>query len=257
MDLIELENAVGSIADGIITLTLNRPDKRNALSMGLMQDVTRIVQELAYRDDARVMVVQGAGRSFCAGFDVSQAAEHPSNRAEWLSSRTLSGMMDTIKAAPVVKIAAIQGHAMGAGMGIALACELRYATESAVFGLPELNFGIPYSYGATHGLVRVIGLTRAAEMILTCRTVDAALALDWGLITGVMTAADTLETEVRSLAASLAQVPAVLLLSSQTFLDEAATALVPNGAKNIAATMLARRDPEATFTRTNYVRKFS
>ena len=248
MDLIELENAVGSIADGIITLTLNRPDKRNALSMGLMQDVTRIVQELAYREDAR---------SFCAGFDVSQAAEHPSNRAEWLSSRTLSGMMDTIKAAPVVKIAAIQGHAMGAGMGIALACELRYATESAVFGLPELNFGIPYSYGATHGLVRVIGLTRAAEMILTCRTVDAALALDWGLITGVMTAADTLETEVRSLAASLAQVPAVLLLSSQTFLDEAATALVPNGAKNIAATMLARRDPEATFTRTNYVRKFS
>ena len=173
---LSLETVEARLEAGIVYVTLNRPDKRNAVNAQLLRDLVQATQELAYRPEARVLLLSGAGPSFCAGYDVSQAA-HADTRSQWIASEEMAKAFAQIEAAPVVRIAQVHGHAVGAGLGLAMLCELRYATPDAVFAVPELDFGIPFSMGGMNSLTRYIGVTRTADMVLNARRMSGAQAL--------------------------------------------------------------------------------
>lgn len=162
-------------------ITLNRPDALNALSFALIDDLARVLDEVA-RSDARALLIIGAGqKAFCAGADIKELTGRSlvqQKRGAELGQATLS----KIEHLPMPSVAIINGYAFGGGVEMALACTLRIATRNAKIGLPEIKLGLIPGYGGTQRLPRVIGEARAMEMILTGRTVDAEEALRIGLV---------------------------------------------------------------------------
>src|SRR6185295_6750901 len=153
-------------------LTLNRPEALNALSFALIEDLGRSFDEVA-RTDARALLVTGAGtKAFCAGADIKELTGRSlveQKRGAELGQRTFA----KLERLPMPSIAVINGYAFGGGLELALACTLRVATRNAKMGLPEIKLGLIPGYGGTQRLPRAIGETRALEMIMTGRTVDA------------------------------------------------------------------------------------
>jgi len=164
-------------------LTVNRPEKRNALDLRTVEEFHGALAEIT---NARcsVFVVTGAGeKSFVAGADINAIKARKRNDA--LASIN-SRLMSAIENHDAVAIAAVNGYAMGGGCELALACDLRIASENATFGLPEPTLGIIPAAGGTQRLPRVVGLGRAKEMILTGARWDARKALEFGLVSEVV-----------------------------------------------------------------------
>ncbi|MBK7281641.1 enoyl-CoA hydratase/isomerase family protein [Candidatus Aalborgicola defluviihabitans] len=251
---LSLETVEARLEAGIVYVTLNRPDKRNAVNAQLLRDLVQATQELAYRPEARVLLLSGAGPSFCAGYDVSQTA-NADTRSQWIASEEMAKAFAQIEAAPVVRIAQVHGHAVGAGLGLAMLCELRYATPDAVFAVPELDFGIPFSMGGMNSLTRYIGVTRTADMVLNARRMSGAQALSYGLVTEVV-ALDELSAQVQAIAQKLARRPSVLLMTTQVSLREAALAHTPEGKNDLAAMFLCRQDPDCQQVSAQYTQQF-
>lgn len=166
-------------AGGVCIVTLNRPHKANAYDASLLRALRASLDDLA---DARVVVITGAGRHFCAGADLAHLAERRLLDALNLESARL---FDHIAQLNRPTIAAIHGAALGGGLELALACDVRVATEDAILGLPETSFGLIPAAGGTLRLPRLIGVARAKEMIFTARRVPAPEALTLGLINQV------------------------------------------------------------------------
>lgn len=187
------------VADGIAMLTLNRPEKRNALSRALREELVQRLDELAKSDEVRAVVLTGAGPVFCAGFDRSEFAD--GGMEEVFAEATEYHRRVFTFAKPL--IAAVNGPALGGGCDLAAMCDIRLAATTAVFGQPQVRFGAAASYD----LMRVVlGSGVAREMCLTGRTYDAAEALTIGLVNRVV-APEQLVAVARTLAGEVASLP--------------------------------------------------
>ncbi|GAA4287631.1 enoyl-CoA hydratase/isomerase family protein [Georgenia daeguensis] len=248
------ENLRVSLAGGVLTIELHRPGRLNALSADLLEELGRAVA-LAYHDDARVLVLRGAGRSFCAGYDVTAITAEGTFRDRWLANSRLAAVVRAIEEAPVVRVAQLHGHVVGAGLILATLCELRYAAPDTRFSVPELDLGIPFSYGGISRLARYVGLTRAADMVLTCTPLAADQALAAGLVTEVVEATE-LGARVGAVAERLAARPPVLVAQTLVGLHEAARDLLPADTVDLPQMFLAQDDPEARAVNERYLERF-
>ncbi len=188
----------------VARLTLERPQARNALSRAMADALDAALARLATMDAVRVVVVAGRGRSFCAGADIGEMPTLSPAEAETLSGRW-QRIMDGFAALPQVTIAAVQGHALGGGLMLAIAQDLRVAEVSARFGLPEVTLGFNPGYGIAR-LLDIAGGAHARDLMLTARVVDAAEAHRMGLVTRVV-ADGELEAAALELAQEVARSP--------------------------------------------------
>ena len=197
-------------ADGVVTITLNRPEVHNAMNEQMRQELTRCFGDVATSDEARVVVVTGAGdRAFSGGADIREFVE-PQVPVRFRESRKRVDFRQAMDRCPQPIIAAIRGYALGGGLELALACDIRIASEDAQLGLTEVNLAIIPGGGGTQRLPRLIGRGRALEMILTGARIDAREAWRIGLVERVVPAADVLAS-ARELARTLAEKAPVAL----------------------------------------------
>jgi enoyl-CoA hydratase len=175
---------VATITEGIGSLELNRPEVRNAINREVADQLSRTLDEWAVRDELRAVIVSGAGgKAFAAGADIAELKERSHVQAfhGWTAR-----MFQQLEDFPRPTIAAIDGYALGGGLELALACDLRVASKGAKIGMPEVTLGIFPSAGGTWRLPRLVGLGRAKELIYTGRIVDVAEAASWGLFESIV-----------------------------------------------------------------------
>ncbi len=170
--------------DGIASLVLNRPEKRNAIDQAMIDDLHAALDELDGRSDVRVLILSGAGgKAFAAGADIAQLRDRRAPEALKIINARLFQRVEDL-AFPT--IAAITGYALGGGCELAMCCDLRVAGESAKLGQPEVALGIIPAAGGTQRLPRLVGLGNARELIFTGRIVDAAYSERIGLVNRVV-----------------------------------------------------------------------
>ena len=186
------------VKDGIATLTLNRPERLNALGGTLRQDLHDAVTRAGADPEVRVMVLTGAGKGFCSGGDVKAMGEAKAGQRERpLLEKIAPGRDRTLLAmreAPQPIIAAVNGAAAGAGMNLALGCDLRIASTAAKFTQAFVKRGLHPDWGGTYFLPRVVGMAKACEMIFTGEVIDAAEALRLGIVSRVVAPEELLPT---------------------------------------------------------------
>jgi enoyl-CoA hydratase len=187
----------------VAIITINRPEKRNALNIQTRIEGARVLDELRADEQIRVVVITGAGeKAFIAGADIAEFAGRTSiTQREVMLERSLFNAIDTL---PKPVIAMINGYCLGGGCELALACDIRIASERASFGQPEINLGIIPGGGGTQRLTRLVGEGKAMELILSGAIIDAQTALAIGLVNQVMPA-DQLEEATLGLANRIAE----------------------------------------------------
>lgn len=172
-------------------ITVNRPDKLNALNTSVLKELTEILAGLKTNDDVRGVILTGAGdKAFVAGADIKEFQEFSPDEAWQLSKSGQEEVMDELYTFPKPVIAAINGFALGGGLELAIACHIRVASELAKMGLPEVSLGIIPGYGGTQRLPQLVGRGKALEMIMTGEMIDAADAWQWGLVNYVVPSAE-------------------------------------------------------------------
>jgi 2-(1,2-epoxy-1,2-dihydrophenyl)acetyl-CoA isomerase len=202
------------VQDRIATLTLNRPERLNALGDTLREDLHDAVTKSASDPDVGVLVITGAGRGFCSGGDVKSMNEREQSGQAAPVGERLSPVRDRVVLAlrdcPKPVIAAVNGAAAGAGMSLALACDIRIASSDARFSQAFVKRGITPDWGGSWFLPRVVGTAKACELIFTGDTIDAAEALQLGIVSRVV-APEALMAETRKLAKKIADGPPVAI----------------------------------------------
>jgi enoyl-CoA hydratase len=192
--------------DNIGVLTVNRPDKLNALSNELTEELDQLLSEAEHDADLRVLVITGAGdKAFVAGADINELVERDGIMGRDVS-RLRQDLFARIENLPVPVIAAVNGYALGGGLELALACNIRIASEKAQFGAPEVKLGIIPGDGGTQRLPRLVGLGRAMELVLTGDFIDASEAHRIGLVNRVVSPEDLMDN-VMALAKKIASRP--------------------------------------------------
>jgi 2-(1,2-epoxy-1,2-dihydrophenyl)acetyl-CoA isomerase len=198
---------------GIGTVTLNRPDKLNAFAGTMREEVAQAVRQLASDPDVRVLVITGAGRAFCAGADINYMKElMEAGDTDAFTALVEAGrhVVTVIRATPKPVIASLNGAAAGGGANLALACDLRIAAESASIGQTFNRIGLHPDWGGTYFLPRLVGPSKAMELIFTAEMVSAPDALRIGLFNRVVPD-DQLESATAELAGTLAAKPPLAL----------------------------------------------
>ncbi|MBS7652098.1 enoyl-CoA hydratase/isomerase family protein [Candidatus Bathyarchaeota archaeon] len=212
------EEIISKIEEGICWVTLNRPEKLNAITPSMLEEIQKVIKSVEVDDDVRCVIITGAGeRAFSAGLDISMVRGFSRDEALELSRRGHS-TFSSIMSLPKPTIAAVNGYALGGGCELALACDLRIASQNARFGQPEIGLGLIPGWGATSLLPRIIGYTRAMELIMTGRIIDAEEAFRIGLINRVVPA-EKLLAETKGLASTLANGPATALAEAKRLLN--------------------------------------
>ncbi len=197
------ETLLLDIEDGIAVVTVNRPDKLNALNATVIDELYKCFGSLKNDAAARVVILTGAGdKAFVAGADIGELADASGPELERLAERGQSLMWNIENLGKPV-IAAVNGFALGGGCELALACTFRYAAEHAKLGLPEVTLGLIPGYGGTQRLPRLVGRGIATEMILTGGMIDAAEAARIGLVNMVFKSEKLLDA-ARNTAAAIA-----------------------------------------------------
>lgn len=203
---------------GLATVTLNRPARRNALSRALVADLGQAIVELAADPDIRVIAFTGAGdRAFCAGADLKERRSMSEDDVRRFVPQ-LAATLNALAALSKPTIAAINGAALGGGLELAMACDLRLAVDGAILALPETQLAIIPGAGGTQRLPRLIGVARAKEMIFTGRRVASQEALAMGLVNRVC-APDRLAGACRELAASILTAGPIALAQAKRAID--------------------------------------
>jgi enoyl-CoA hydratase/carnithine racemase len=190
-------------APGVALVRINRPERRNALSLALRRLLAERIAELAADDEIRCLVIAGDEKSFAAGADLQELAEFTPHDPGMAQLRVL---WDAIAACPKPIVAAVRGVALGAGCELAMLCDIVVAGEGARFGQPEIRVGIMPGAGGTQRLVRAIGKSRAMKYLLTAEPILAAEALAAGLIAEMVPDAQVIERSV-AIAAKIAAMP--------------------------------------------------
>lgn len=244
---VEVDGRIGRV-------TLNRPEKLNALSRQLMSEIVQLGAWLKLREDIRVIIVAGAGRSFSAGFDLNDfssasAGETPRQAADLGRLAT-----DALTDVPQLTIAAVHGHCVGGGVVFVGACDLRVATTDTTFIIPEVDLGIPLAWGGIPRLVREIGPALTKELVLTCRPFGADEAKSIGFINQVVAPGD-LEATVTHLAQNLASKTLYSLHSTKQQVNAVMEEIAGTGRSAGDADMLvyAMRDPESRDATARYM----
>jgi len=202
MALVELETA-----DRVARVTVNRPDKLNALNAEVLDALEAAFVRVRIDDAIGAAVVTGAGpKAFVAGADIADLHEMTAVTAVGVSERGQS-VLGAIENCGKPVVAAVNGYAFGGGLEVALACHLRVFADSAKVGLPEVGLGLIPGYGGTQRLPRIVGRGRGLEMILTGDPVDAETAHRWGLANRVVPAAETVDAATKLAAAVLTKGP--------------------------------------------------
>jgi enoyl-CoA hydratase/carnithine racemase len=206
------------VQDKVATITLNRPEIRNAVNVELLEGLRRAAEHILSEPEIRAVIITGAGdRAFCAGLDLKAAMAGEdilatrTARSEFEALQMGGQIYARFEALPVPVIAAVNGYCLGVGMELALACDIRLASEAAVFSLPEVHMGTIPDFGGTQRLTKIVGSGKAKELIFTGQRIDAAEALRIGLVEHVyppdklMEEAGKLAQEIASIAPSLIQ----------------------------------------------------
>ncbi len=198
------QNLVVADQDGVRRITVNRPEKLNALDARTLDELRQAFEAVRDDDSVRVVVLAGSGeKAFVAGADIGELATLVAVQAQAFS-RVGQRLLRTIETLPKPVIARIQGFALGGGLELAMSCHLRIASDKARLGLPEITLGLLPGFGGTQRLLRLAGRAAALELCLTGQPVDAARALALGIVNRVV-AADQLDAEVDALAGQLAR----------------------------------------------------
>jgi enoyl-CoA hydratase len=175
-------------------ITLNRPDKLNALNIELLQEVKTAVESVQNDPEVRAIILTGTGsKAFAAGADIAEFANFDVDQGTRMSSDGHQ-VMNSLEQSTKPVIAAVNGFALGGGCELAMACHFRIASENAKFGQPEVNLGLPPGYGATQRLAQIVGKGIALEMLLTAKTIDAQEAYRIGLVNAVVVQEELLNT---------------------------------------------------------------
>ena len=190
------------VADRVATVQLNRPEALNALNGELMRELGAALTELDARDAVRAIVVTGSEKAFAAGADVKEMA--PKGFVEMFVEDYFTGPTETIMRCRKPVIAAVAGYCLGGGCELAMMCDFIIAADTAKFGQPEINLGVMPGLGGTQRLTRLVGKSKAMEMCLTGRFMDAAEAERSGLVSRVVPARDLLR-EALATAAKIAE----------------------------------------------------
>lgn len=191
------------MAQGIATITFNRPKALNALSSELLAELSQALDDLAENEDIRVLVLTGSGaKAFVAGADITELARLDTLKAKVFIQRGIS-VINKLTELPIPVIAAVNGFALGGGLEIAMACDFIYAADTASFGQPEIKLGLIPGYGGTQRLPRIIGCGPAKELLFTGKMISAEEARGLGIVNTV-TSADKLMEAVMATAADMA-----------------------------------------------------
>lgn len=203
-------------------ITLNRPNKLNVIDPAMLNELVKALDGLEGDEQVRIIILTGAGRAFCAGADIAQLADASPMYALNLA-RDTQRVANRIEMCTKPVLVAINGHALGGGLEIAMGGDIRIATSTAKLGLPEINLGIMPGGGGTQRLPRLVGISRAKDMILSGRLISAEEALGAGLLNYVVPN-DMLESKTREVGLGLSKkAPAALMAAKQAInggLDE-------------------------------------
>ena len=245
--LVEVDGRIGRV-------TLNRPDKLNALSRQLMSEIVELGAWLKLREDIRVVILSGAGRSFSAGFDLNDFSSASAGESPRIAADLGRLATNALTDVPQLTIAAVQGHCVGGGVVFVAACDLRVATTETTFIIPEVDLGIPLAWGGIPRLVREIGPALTKELVLTCRPFDAAEAKSIGFINRVV-APEDLDITVNELAENLASKTLYSLHSTKQQVNAVMEEIAGTGRSAGDADMLvyAMRDPESREATARYL----
>ena len=211
---------------GVGWITLNRPDKLNALTSVMSDELCGVLEEIRDDEEVRAVVLTGAGRGFCAGQDLTEFRDTGDARdrldIEQHLAETYHRLIPLIVESPKPVIAGVNGVAAGAGLSLAIACDVRIASEEARFTQAFVKIGLIPDSGGTYLLPRVVGHAKALELSLSGEMIDAAEAHRIGLVSRVTPTAD-LEDEVRGYAAALATMPTLAIAEAKRLLRDAFT----------------------------------
>jgi enoyl-CoA hydratase len=209
-----MENILTEIQHQILTITINRPEKLNALNKNVIQELHDALADASHNKEVKVIIITGAGeKAFVAGADISEFANYTPEQGEELSRNGQKILFDYIENLNKPVIAAINGFALGGGLELALCCHVRIASSNAKMGLPELNLGVIPGYGGTQRLAQLIGKGKAMEMILTSDMVNAEEALKLNLVNHV-TSKEELMDKANELASKMAAKSPVALATA-------------------------------------------
>jgi methylglutaconyl-CoA hydratase len=207
----------------VVILTMNRPDRRNALSRSLLAELGDTLDRLRVHEQTRAVVLTGAGKAFCSGMDLHEAATDLSSDAEQQTVAILQEFGDVLQALhtlPKPTIAAVNGDAFAGGAGLVAACDFAIAAESARIAYPEIHRGLVPAI-VMHDLTRQLGDRRARELLLTGAVISAHQAAEWGLVNSVTASEQCLSEAVR-LANSLIPCGPLAVAATKKLLDQAA-----------------------------------
>lgn len=204
-----------AIADRVATLTVNRPDKLNALNDRVITELGDAIDALRGDGDVGGIILTGAGRAFVAGADISELEKHGAVSAKTLAQRG-QDVFRRFETSPKPVIAAVNGFALGGGCELAMACHFRLASEFAKFGQPEVKLGLLPGYGGTQRLPRLVGKGRALQLLLTGEIIDAQEAFRIGLANRVVPGDELLATANAMMQVILANAPLALAACVET-----------------------------------------
>jgi enoyl-CoA hydratase/carnithine racemase len=212
----DYENIRLARQDGIVTVAFNRPETRNSMTSAMGEEMVRAVEEIRHDPSVRVVILTGAGKAFSSGGNLAMLAQDAGARTDAeapsaaYSPREFYGRFLSIRDLPMPTIAAINGHAIGAGLCIALACDMRVAVADAKMGMTFTKLGLHPGMGATYTLSRLVGTARACELFFTGRVFDAVEAERLGIVNRAVPR-EEFDDAVRSLAAEIAAAAPVAL----------------------------------------------
>ncbi|MES2774800.1 MAG: enoyl-CoA hydratase-related protein [Bacteroidota bacterium] len=202
------ETIVTALHDGIFTITINRPDKLNALNKDVMAGLTAALEELYSNPGIKAAIITGSGpKAFVAGADISEFLSLDAAGGMAMSAKNQETVFNKIENSPKPIIAAVNGFALGGGCELAMACHFRLASDNAKFGQPEVNLGLIPGYGGTQRLPQLIGKGKAMELMMTGNLINASEALQLGLVNYVTSPETLMEETKKQLGTILTKAP--------------------------------------------------
>ena len=215
-----MNNLLLEVEGPIAVLTINRPKALNALNSETLTELNEVLTEIEGRDDIKVVILTGSGeKSFVAGADISEMVNFSAAEARAFGMKASVPFFKLMNMRQVT-IAAVNGFALGGGCEISMACDIRIASDNAVFGQPECGLGIIPGFGGTQRLARLVGMGRAKEMIFTCDNIDANEAYRIGLVNKVVAKEELMAT---------AKAMAAKIISKGSYAVSVAKAAINNG----------------------------
>ncbi|MBV7330331.1 enoyl-CoA hydratase/isomerase family protein [Chloroflexi bacterium TSY] len=250
---IEINGSIG-------TLTLNRPERMNALSPKILRDLADAARWFDTQTDIRVVIIQGAGRAFSAGADLKEPSVLPVEGTNWIERRERAQlgrrMAEAIEGMRAVTIAQVHGYAIGGGVVLMSACDLRVVAEDTVIFIPEVDLGIPLAWGGIPRLVSAVGPALTKEWVMTCRHISPQEAKEAGFVNRVVSL-EQLPTTCRQLADKIAAKPSVPIVITKEHINSVARAMSA-GSTSFAdgdSLLAAVADPASAEERQAYVNR--